>query len=377
MSSVVNRRRPARLAIVGASVRAATQSALRAGFEVVGADLFADSDLDGICSITRIESYPDGLADWLAKQEVDAWMYTGALENYPDLVDRMARIAPLWGVSGKALRRCRDPLELQRVVHDAGLAFPETRRWKDARPAEGQWLCKTYRHSGGIGVRSLGLDGPPEGLGDGYLQRFVPGKPLAAMYVVSEARSVLLGVTEQLLSGQPDDWGYVGSIGPKQHEQPMLDRLGDCLRDALSLRGLVGVDLVAADDEATVIELNPRFTASTEVLERACGRSAVDSLSNAFVDRPIANWQPVGNRYCAKWVLFARRDVRVTPEFARGDFADRPQVGEVIAQGRPVCTLLVEGNSEAATLVSLRTAIDKAEQLLYGNTNDRVRLTTK
>ena len=35
-----------RIAIVGASVRAAAQSALRAGFDVVGADLFAAAALD-------------------------------------------------------------------------------------------------------------------------------------------------------------------------------------------------------------------------------------------------------------------------------------------------------------------------------------------
>ena len=54
-----------RIAIVGASVRAAAASAVRAGFSVAAADLFADEDLREIADATRIRDYPDGLADWL------------------------------------------------------------------------------------------------------------------------------------------------------------------------------------------------------------------------------------------------------------------------------------------------------------------------
>ena len=76
-----------KLAIVGASVRAAAFSAVRAGFEVVAADLFADADLRAICETTRIESgYPDALADWLASTECDGWLFTGALENHHEVV---------------------------------------------------------------------------------------------------------------------------------------------------------------------------------------------------------------------------------------------------------------------------------------------------
>src|SRR5262245_9045814 len=114
-----------KLAIVGASARAAAFSAIRTGFEVVAADMFADADLARVAPVTRIKNYPEGLADWLAATECDAWMYTGALENHPDLIDRMAAIKPLAGNSGKPLRDARDPLKLQAYCKASGVMFPE------------------------------------------------------------------------------------------------------------------------------------------------------------------------------------------------------------------------------------------------------------
>src|SRR5919106_1235059 len=115
------------LAIVGASVRAAAASAVRAGFQPLAADLFADADLRRIATATPISPYPEGLLDWLRAVEPSAWMYTGALENHPELVDQMAWIAPLWGNPGDVLERVRSPWKLADVLRREGLLFPETR----------------------------------------------------------------------------------------------------------------------------------------------------------------------------------------------------------------------------------------------------------
>jgi uncharacterized protein len=92
-------RPPSTLAVVGASVRAAAASAVHAGLKAVAADLFADLDLQRVARATRIGRYPKGLLAWLKAMEPkpDAWMYGGALENHPDLVDAMAQLCPLLG----------------------------------------------------------------------------------------------------------------------------------------------------------------------------------------------------------------------------------------------------------------------------------------
>lgn len=381
---MVQTKQKARLAIVGASVRAAAQSALRAEFDVIGADLFADADLDGVCPITKIAEYPEALAAWLAEQRVDAWVYTGALENHPELVDRMARIGPLWGVRGEALRRCRDPFALQDLFGEAGVPFPETRPVGDSPPHGGRWLAKTYRHSAGVGVWELDGDEAWRRATEeaACVQRYVEGRPLSAAFVVNDSGAALLGVTEQLLAKSPA-FAYRGSVGPvdlSTKEREVLRHIGAVLSENLKLRGVIGVDLVAGDDGLHVVEINPRWTASVEVLERAAGRTAMNDLARAFAGEAVKDWRleawtPAsgGAKVCGKRILFAGEGVVVSEEFAAwaaeeadtGRLADRPRTGEAIPAGAPVCTVLAAGLDRRPVRSALRARVAEAERRLY------------
>lgn len=336
---------PHKLAIVGASARAAAFSAVRAGCEVVTADLFADADLARACPATRVERYPEGFVDWLAGAECDAWAYTGALENYPELVDRMAATRPLVGNSGDALRGVRDPLLLQQVLSDGGITFPETRAMADGLPRDGSWLCKTYRGSSGSGVWRLdgaaALDRAQRERA--VFQKFVPGQAAAAIYACAGGRGELLGGTRQLLDHDDDSaWRYAGSIGPltvSAEAQAQLARLGDVLANRFGLQGVVGVDFVLTEAGCAVVEINPRYTASVEIVERI---------------RATAN---DARCWHAKRIVYAPRDaaisqafhdwalVQSSPDMAACDLADVPAAGERIPAGRPVLTAFAAGDS--------------------------------
>ena len=289
---------------------------------------------------------PDDFPEWLHEQSVDGWFYTGALENYPALVDQMAAIAPLWGVSGEALRQVRDPLLLQKL-----LPMPETRLVDASVPLGNQWLAKTYRHSAGAGVWALDdADARERAIETGaYAQRIVPGRSAAAIYAVRPQKAVLLGVTEQWV-GEPPACaeGYFGSLGPLQASAG-LEAIGEVLHGPLALRGLVGVDLILDGDTATVLEINPRYTASVEVLERAGDRSAIASHLAACRGESIEPWVYPKNRFAAKRILFAEKSLTISRAFhewalrqqTEGRLADVPRVGDKIEQGQPVCTLLV------------------------------------
>jgi predicted ATP-grasp superfamily ATP-dependent carboligase len=385
-----------KLAIVGASARAAAFSAIRAGYEVVAADLFADADLQRVANVARIENYPVGLADWLAATECDAWLYTGALENYPDLVDRMAALKPLLGNGGEALRRVRDPLALRAVLADGGVQFPETRASADGLPRDGSWLCKTYRGASGSGVWRL--DG--EAALDcairerAVFQRFVPGRSAAALFVVSPEGAIPVGVTRLLVGGAGRDWQYVGSIGPEPellslaHDVAWMKwfvAIGDVLANQIGLRGIVGVDLVLGDGVPWVLEINPRYTASVEVLERAGARAVLaahvaacsadhdkDAIAKS-VEFSRMGW----GRTFAKTILFAPREALVTPAFfewaisqSSRDFdccrlADIPSAGEVIPAGRPVLTAFAAGDSSDACEAELAQRLAEVTTRLY------------
>ena len=92
-----------RLILVGASVRACAASAVKAGFAPEAFDLFADADLRALCPTTcLVNGY--GNLNTVFSAAPEPWMYTGGLENRPRLIDRLALLRPLWGISGQALR---------------------------------------------------------------------------------------------------------------------------------------------------------------------------------------------------------------------------------------------------------------------------------
>src|SRR5262245_20679214 len=98
-----------RLLLLGASVRAAAFSARRVGFHPWGADLFLDADLS--MAGTSFQQIYDYKA-FLSVSEAGAsgpFLYTGALENRPGLVDKIASRRVVWGNSAKVLHRVRSP----------------------------------------------------------------------------------------------------------------------------------------------------------------------------------------------------------------------------------------------------------------------------
>src|SRR5262245_48368054 len=113
--------------IVGASTRAAAQSALRAGLVPICADLFAGLDLPACARVLEVPDYPQGLAAAAAQVPDCPWMYTGGMENHPELVARISKSRRLWGNGPEVVRRVRDPWLLGEMLAQAGL--PALRVW--------------------------------------------------------------------------------------------------------------------------------------------------------------------------------------------------------------------------------------------------------
>lgn len=330
------------IAVVGASTRAAAFSLLQAGHQPITADLFADADLARQCPTTQITNYPDGLLPWLTKTECDAWLYTGALENHPELVDRLARIKPLLGHPADTLRRVRNPLELQAVLSSADLNFPTTKPTDATTVFNHSWLGKTYNASSGTGT---GVTEAP------FVQRKIEGIPLSAVFVGKK----LLGATRQLV-GEPwtgaAPYQYCGTIAPwplPPSCTQQLHKLGETLCHQLDLKHLYGVDLILDNQQQLwTIEINPRYTAATEAIERAHHISAFCPTNNN------ANPTCVG-----KAILFATAQLHVTDTLSHQllqqtgklpnlEIADIPPPNTTIEVGQPILTIFATTDSSQA-----------------------------
>lgn len=362
------------LLILGASARAAAFSARRAGFSVSSLDLFADRDLRECSAAQVVEKYPCGFQRLAREIEPGPWIYTGGLENYPAVIERLARERPLLGNSGPALRAIRDPFRLAETLHAHAFAFPESRRSSDGLPTDGSWLAKPLRGSGGQGIEPW-LGAASQRPGGFYFQRRLEGQSVAAVYLAQNGEAELVGVSRQLIGQawlRAAPFHYCGSIGPLTLESDLHERfreLGNGLASAFGLQGIFGVDALMLDHDLVLIEVNPRYPASAEVLERATGRSLVaehvaacDAIFNAESLSEHATGAISG-----KAVLFAERDFIVSERFSdlldrenRGaqelwqrKAADLPATGNAIRAGWPVFTILEEGESEADVLARL------------------------
>jgi predicted ATP-grasp superfamily ATP-dependent carboligase len=381
---------PGNLLIFGASTRAAAFSALRAGLRPWCADLFADADLRARVPVVKAPGrYPEGFLDLVGAEVPGPWMYTGGLENRPYLVGRMAARRPLWGCGPAALRAVRPPFHLAALLRRNGLPGPAVRRVDEPlhREPARSWLVKPLAGAGGAGVRFLhdpetGRYGRPDRRC--YLQEYLAGEPRAALFVGDGRSARLLGVTRQLVGREwlhASGFRYCGSIGPlplSADEAGRIARLGDVLAGC-GLHGLFGVDGVWRDGALWPVEVNPRYTASVEVVEHATSLRALAWHASAFdpgLPPPDEAGPPRG--YVGKAVLFARAALRFPADGPWSatlasppapdelpPFADIPPAGEVIDAGRPVLTLFARAESADACEDALRRAAADLDRRLF------------
>jgi predicted ATP-grasp superfamily ATP-dependent carboligase len=362
------------LLLAGASVRAAAWSALRAGLRPWCTDLFADADLRVRCPVTRLSAgrYPDGLVKLFAQAPPGPWLYTGALENRPRLVDRLSRGRPLWGNPGVVLRRVRSPFLLAACLDAAGLPHPVVCQ-SSQPPRQGRWLLKPCEGAGGRGITFFS-ERPVRRGGRWYFQELIEGESQSAIYLGDGQRARLLGVTRQLV-GEPwlhaGRFHYCGSIGPLSLTAPLRRAyrlLGQTLVVGFGLRGLFGVDCVVRDSVPYPVEVNPRYTASLEVLELALGLPLLACHRSIFDHgAPPPQGGPAGPDFLGKAILFAPRALTFPAEgpwlaslhrpadlWESPAFADIPDPGTPISARRPVLTIFARASSLSACLQALR-----------------------
>jgi predicted ATP-grasp superfamily ATP-dependent carboligase len=403
----------ATLIILGASVRAAAEGAVRAGIEPYCIDLFADEDTRALGPVRKIDRYPAEFLAALADAPQAPWMYTGSLENYPRLIARMAQMRPLLGNNDETLKLVRHPAWLASAVQGTGVRFPETRDAGDFVPPDDAWLMKPRRSGGGMGIRSQ------ESARRGQVvQRLIEGEAFSASFLAKDPKVEMLGAALQWAGtdfGAPQPFQYAGSIAPfelSDHEKRALQGLAEKLAGGAGLRGLFGLDLIRGEEGLWLIEVNPRYTASMELLEALQSRSFVAehcaefgytlcTTSENLLSKELstAHYSPGGeggpsqrapkalskllslglraSRSAAtlgKRIVYAdqagivgsryRAVIDVIKSTAGVITADRPTIGSVIDNGSPICTVIAAQESGPAVADLLLRAANQIRQSL-------------
>jgi predicted ATP-grasp superfamily ATP-dependent carboligase len=350
---------PLRLIIAGVSTRALALSAAAAGHRVTAIDAFGDLDLRAAADVIALRREggavftPTDAANAARSIAADAVAYTSNFENHPEAVRSLASGRRLLGNAPDVLARVRSPLLLMRLLRARGFRTPATRA--SAPAGGGRWLLKPRRSGGGHGTSAWRAGRAISRRA--YLQERIDGRPGSIVFLADGRRAVPLGLTRQLV-GEPafgaSGFRYCGSLLAVRGAR-LFDRedeirstamaLAEAVTELFGLRGLNGLDFIARGGVPYPIEVNPRYSASMELIERASGLSLFSLHARACAG--ILPAEPAApRRVHGKAIVYARRDAVVgdsTRWAVRGARADVPHPGERIGRGHPICTVFADG----------------------------------
>jgi predicted ATP-grasp superfamily ATP-dependent carboligase len=132
------------------------------------------------------------------------------------------------------------------------------------------------------------------------------------------------------------------------------------LTRGFGLRGINGIDFIARNGTAVVIEVNPRWTAAVELVERSLGLSLFAAHA-AAVEGSLPQLPRSGEGVFGKAVVFAPSDcvVPVTDSWlADTTLADVPSSGTAMPRGAPICTVFASAASGGCCYDALRARAD-------------------
>jgi len=341
--------------VAGFSVRGAVESLRRLGKDkIIAVDFFGDWDLLKLSREVRIVKSSKELKEVLLSFRDEKIIYTSVLENDLGLLklveDRVL------GNPVRSVRLVRPGRYWWELAWKLGIKIP---RISEEPMSSGRWLLKPYRSGGGRGIRFWKRG---ESLKRGYyLQEFIEGESLSFLFLANGREFLPLGYTKQLIGFKDlggDDFKWCGNIYPYRLSRSLKEKVEDWvgrLVEITGLRGLNGIDMVLSEEGPYFIEVNPRYTASMELWERAHGISVLKMHLQACCGEipKLKAEEPVG--FYVKGILYAEKPLtgfKCEKMWERG-FRDITRSEEVVPKGRPVCSIFSYGSTEEEALKKL------------------------
>ena len=377
---------PATLVIVGFSARAAAQCAKRQGFEVIAVDFCADRDLKGQCLAHYRLDDPDWPTTLNAIHPSVPLLLTGGMEHRLESVDQCHSVANRMGPNGKQLAAMRSLDNWERWAFSCGIGWPVTLRGCLNKSGiseqlfQGSWLLKPFRSAGGMGIANVinvsqlsdrfFTDRP-----NVYLQQRLPGNTIGITFLGSKFGSTLIGAAAAWPdNSKPPSQSYIyrGSYGPIPLTTVQIDKLqrfANLVGRESGLLGLWQADFLEHNDELSLLEINPRWSASMDILDVCLDLRLVETqyacicatMSQAGFDelatKACVRAKQSNDAILGKLIVYARAPFTVSQTQSdawwlnrwEGDlssvrngnrFADIPCAGTDIDEGDPILTIM-------------------------------------
>ena len=383
--------------VIGHSCRSLAQSLVRAGYPVVAFDDYQDRDLAAIAEchpIANFAEYRPEQTGLIYPQQAGLSrpmiMLAGGMENRIAMLREIETRYQVLGPTAQDIVAIRDTRVFQDLTVRASIGFPEVRDpdFRTTPSLQADWIWKPFRSGGGQSIFRMSENSRTTLVNSsgGYWQRFIHGNVISATWLIDSLDAELLAsctsVTNTSWPG-PTEFGYRGSLFGSElnsDQNQLLVGLGQLVRQETNYRGLLQADLVLDNDgKPWLLEFNPRWAASFEVIERSLHRNLA-AMHLAACDPVLANLKyPVSEMFpaasketCGKAILYAPHDLVIgqassdwlfaarngwgLPSGQEFFVADIPPVGAILHAGQPIVSLLAYGKNHAGVLETLGQA---------------------
>ena len=392
--------------LVGASIRALLESAVESGYPVMGIDFFGDLDSRwsgktvGIVNDLNLDPTVQNLLQVAQRETCQGLVYASGPENHPEELAFWEERGLLYGNGISVLRRVRDPWQLSQALAKIGAAMPRfygVEQWRSAE-TEKKWLLKPLDRGGGHGILELPQDVKVareliSGLGNPsryIVEEYISGIPASVTFLADGREAVVLGTSRQLTGRQGvnrQPFIYAGNIVPFDNsllpgfqslEEEMI-RIIIHLTSVFGLRGINTLDFIVNTSGVWVLELNPRWSASVELIEKwrgerlfshhiaACNAKGMDQFHFSRHGRKPVQMHGLQG-FWGKSIVYAQSSFQVTADsdmhslYEQG-VRDIPFAGTRIERGQPICTVLADAASDADCWQTLQTKSQWARRI--------------
>jgi predicted ATP-grasp superfamily ATP-dependent carboligase len=342
--------------VLGASARAVAESVARAGHTPVAIDSFGDRDLKNV-ALWRRRDKTAPLAEIVSGLDVDGAVFASGIENRPETILELEKngVRALCS-SFEAIRRCRDLEELEAFCQKSGISRPRTRFPSpddDLSDFSGYAapLVKRIKSGAGNGIKEWV---PGYKFRDGeYIQERVGGVPFSIVFLADGKDAVLCGSSRQLAGESAlgaGGFSWCGNIMPFEREKYQRDAIeGELQRAAgeiasyFGLRGAASADFMYDRGRLWFLEINPRISASFELVEQLYGVNIFSLHLDALEGRlPPKRGGLLNGPFRGKGIIYSPANLTApdTGEWYNRARRDIPRPGSPLPEGAPICTSL-------------------------------------
>ncbi len=193
-------------------------------------------------------------------------------------------------------------------------------------------------------------------------QKAISGKAASACVISTGHKAVAVTLNRQLviLASPDEESEYYGGALPFNHslENQALETAEMAVEVIGGLKGYVGVDMILTEEEAMVLEVNPRLTTSYVGLRRVTNFNPAEAIVDVVIGRKLPkNMQNRGYSFFSKVEVPPRNQI-ITETY---------KIEDVISPPFPI-----RGNKLAFALIATVSTSPKGAELAFYRTKKRL-----